>query len=267
MKHCFAVSAYGESPYLEECIKALKAQSVKTDIIICTSTPNALIKSVADEYEIPLYVRQGASSLKDDWNYCVETAAHERAAELVTIAHQDDVYRPDYAKYLLEAARRYPDMSVFCTRLSTIDKDDNELKTESELVKRLLRLPLRLRFLSGTRLIKRLPLIFGNGMACPSCSYNVRLTGLPIFRNNYLFVIDWDTLLRLSERKGRFICEEKELLFYRVHDGAETKKNIKDHNREHEERMIFSKLWPRPVVALLMHFYKKAYKDYDTDTD
>ena len=84
---------------------------------------------------------------------------------------------------------------------------------------------------------------------------------------NYLFVIDWDTLLRLSERKGRFICEEKELLFYRVHDGAETKKNIKDHNREHEERMIFSKLWPRPVVALLMHFYKKAYKDYDTDTD
>ena len=267
MKHCFAISAYGESPYLETCIKALKAQSVQTDIIVCTSTPNELIKNLAADYALPLYIRNGKSSLKDDWNFAAETAHMIRGAELVTIAHQDDIYHREYAAELLKAAEDYPDMSVFCTRYRTIDKDGRELKTRAESVKRILRLPLKLRTFAGAKFIKRLPLIFGNGIGCPTCSYNIRLTGLPIFNNDYHFVIDWETLLRLTERAGRFICCEKVLLDYRVHPEAETKKNIEDHNREHEETAVFSTIWKEPMVRLLMHFYKKAYKDYDTNND
>ena len=267
IKHCFAISAYGESPYLETCIRALKAQSVSTDIIVCTSTPNELIKSLAADYELPLYIRDGASSLKDDWNFAAGTAHNIRGAELITIAHQDDVYHREYASRLLQAAAKYPDMSLFCTRYRTIDKDGKELFTKAESVKRILRLPLRLRALSGTKLIKRLPLMFGNGIGCPTCTYNVSLTGLPLFNNDYHFVIDWETLLKLTARPGRFICEETVLLDYRVHDGAETKKNIEDHNREHEEAAVYSMIWPKPIVKLLMHFYQKAYKDYDTDPD
>ncbi len=267
MKHCFAICAYGESPYLETCIKALKAQSVQTDIIVCTSTPNELIKTLAADYELPLYIRDGVSSLKDDWNFAAETAYVTRGAELVTIAHQDDLYHREYAAELLRAADEYPDMSLFCTRYRTIDKDGNELNTKAEQVKRILRLPLRARKLADRSLIKKLPLMFGNGIGCPTCSYNVRLTGFPIFINDYRFVIDWETLLRLSAKTGRFICCERELLDYRVHPGAETKKNIEDHNREREETAVYSMIWPRPVVRLLMHFYKKAYTDYDTNTN
>ncbi len=35
--------------------------------------------------------------------------------ELVTIAHQDDMYHRDYSARLLAAHRRYPDMTVFTT--------------------------------------------------------------------------------------------------------------------------------------------------------
>ena len=35
----FAVCAYKESPYLESCIKSLVNQKVKSNIIVCTSTP------------------------------------------------------------------------------------------------------------------------------------------------------------------------------------------------------------------------------------
>ncbi len=267
MKHCFAVSAYGESPYLEACIRALKAQSISTDIIICTSTPNELIRQTAADYELPLYIRDGSSSLKNDWNFAAETAHTARGAELVTIAHQDDIYHRDYVSELMTAADRYPDMSLFCTRYRTIDKDGNVLATRAENVKRLLRLPLRLRGLSNKGCIKKLPLMLGNGIGCPTCTYNVRLTGLPLFTRDYRFVIDWETLLRLAAKPGRFICAERELLDYRVHAAAETRKNIEDHNREHEESEIFTGIWPEPVARLLMHFYKKAYKDYDTDTD
>ena len=38
-KHVFAVCAYKDSPYLEQCIRSLKAQTVPSHIIICTSTP------------------------------------------------------------------------------------------------------------------------------------------------------------------------------------------------------------------------------------
>lgn len=263
MKHCFAICAYGESPYLESCIRALKAQkNSASDIIICTSTPNELIRGLAGKYETELFVRDGASSLKADWNYAVETAVKAKKAELVTIAHQDDIYHEDYADELLAAADKYPDMLLFCTRYRTIDEHGCVTDTRAESVKRILRLPLKARALSGIGIVKRLPLMIGNGIGCPTCSYNIRLAGIPLFRSDYRFVIDWETLLRLSRLPGRFICCERELLDYRVHSGAETMKNIANHNREREEAEIFSMMWPKPAVRLLMHFYKKAYKDY-----
>ena len=103
MKHCFAISAYGESPYLEECIRSLRGQSVRTRVILCTSTPNDLIRELAGRYALPLYIREGASSLHADWNFAVETAVRETEAELVTVAHQDDIYHRDYVKALQAA--------------------------------------------------------------------------------------------------------------------------------------------------------------------
>ena len=45
-KHIFAICAYKESPYLEECIVSLKNQTVKTDILLATSTPNEYIENL-----------------------------------------------------------------------------------------------------------------------------------------------------------------------------------------------------------------------------
>ena len=262
MKHVFAVCAYGESPYLESCIRSLLGQSVRPEILLCTSTPSAFLREIAARYGLPLFVRDGASSLKEDWNFAVETAVGQRQAELVTLAHQDDVYHRDYLKVLLRAAALYPDLLLFCTRYRTIGADGAPFPTFAERVKRFLRLPLRLRRIADRRLIKRLPLLFGNGIGCPSCSYRIAGTGLPLFREDARFVLDWLTLLRLADLPGRFVCAEKELLDYRVHEGAETRRNIADHNREREELKVFSRLWPAPVPSVIMFFYKLAYRDY-----
>lgn len=72
MNHTFAVCAYKDSPYLEECIRSLKRQSVQTNVILCTSTPSPYIEGIAEQYGIPVFVRDGKSDIQDDWNFAYE---------------------------------------------------------------------------------------------------------------------------------------------------------------------------------------------------
>lgn len=263
IKHTFAICAYKESPYLEELIRSLLSQKMRSSVILCTSTPNEYIENLCKKYNIRMFVSSKPSSLMNDWSFALKTAHIEDGAELVTIAHQDDIYQEEYSLKLNKAYEKYPDMLLFCSSNKTIDAYGNESGGKVEAVKKILRLPLRLKMLSGSTLIKRLPLRFGNSICCPSCTYNIKLTGTELFNKDYHFVIDWDTLWNLTNQKGRFIVCEKNLISYRVHDGAETKKNIIDHNREKEEFLMFRRIWPEFFAKFLMHFYKSAYKAYD----
>ena len=67
--HIFAVCAYGESPYLDECVRSLLAQTVKSEIILVTSTPNDHIRSCANRYGLPLIINRGQGGITQDWNY------------------------------------------------------------------------------------------------------------------------------------------------------------------------------------------------------
>ena len=106
-------------------------------------------------------------------------------------------------------------------------------------------------------------LLFGNSICCPACTYNKELLGEPLFDSPYQFALDWDTLWKLAERDGRFICIERPLMYYRVHEEATTKACIKDNSRAREEAEMFAKMWPKPVVKLLMHYYRRAYEEYE----
>ncbi len=261
-KHVFAVAAYGTSPYLDALLTSLKAQSIPSKIIICTSTPNPQITALSAKHQVPVYVRQGQSSLQADWNFAYQQGA--AMAPLVTIAHQDDLYYPDYTKAVLHAWNAYPDMSLFCCRYDTIDAEGRQIPGKAENVKRLLRFRLRNHRASSRRNVKLSALRWGNGIGCPTCTYNRSFCGTELFQNGYKFVIDWDTLVRLAKSPGRFICLERPLMAYRVHSGAETAKQIHNRNREREETEEFRKLHGPLMTRLLMHFYRKAYTAYGT---
>ena len=258
-RHVFAIPAYGDSPWLEDCIRSLKRQSGQSHVILCTSTPSPYISGLAEKYEIPLYIREGESGIADDWNFAWEMAD----GELVTIAHQDDVYHRDYSAAAVEAMEKWPDMTVF-TSDYVILKGKKVITGDTMLwVKRLLRLPLRWRFMSHRTWIKKLPLIFGNSICCPATTYRKGVLGEPFVRSEFQFALDWENMVKLAEREGRWICEERPLLYYRVHDGAATKACMEDHRREAEEREMFRRFWPEPVVRLLMKEYGKAGREYD----
>lgn len=258
-KHVFSVCAYGDSPYLEKCIRSLKAQTLPGHIILCTSTPSPALSGVARKYSLPFFVREGTPNMRDDWNFAYEMAD----ADLVTIAHQDDLYHKDYAACLMAAYERHPDMLLFTTDYAILKK--GRLITGGKMlwIKRLLRLPLSFSFLNKRTWGKRLALVLGNPICCPATTYHKKILGMPLVRSGFRFALDWDNLYRLAGERGRFICAERPLLYYRIHEASATKACILDNQRELEEEAMFRRFWPDPAVRVLMHFYKSAYAEYE----
>ena len=258
-KHVYAIPAYGDSPYLESCIKSLKEQKVASPVILCTSTPSPFLADMAEKYDLPYYIREGKSNIRDDWNYAYSMAD----AEFVTIAHQDDMYCRNYGEELLKAAAKYPDMTVFTSDYAIL-KNKKVITGDKMLwVKRFLRIPLRFHRLCSLKPVKIMPLVFGNPICCPATTYSKKLLGEPFVQSGYQFALDWDHMVQLAGEKGRFICVEKPLIYYRVHEGATTNACIKDNRRAKEETEMFSRFWPEPVVRLIMKGYSSAYKEYD----
>lgn len=276
--HAFVICAFGKSPYLENCIRSLLRQTAPSEIYIATSTPSEHIRRLARKYGLPLWVRQGESGIREDWLFAWREGGKRK--RLITIAHQDDCYCRDYAKTVLAMYERYPDMTVFCSDYVTLKTRESRMADGTyypvqtricagdlvRLVKKLLRLPLRFRFYANRTWVKKSALIFGNSICCPSCTYNYSLIGDHMFDSGYSFALDWENLLSLAERPGRFVCVEEPLIAYRVHSGAATKKCIEDHRREADEASMFRKLWPDWMASLLMRFYKQSYKAYREDS-
>lgn len=276
--HAFVICAFGKSPYLENCIRSLLRQTAPSEIYIATSTPSEHIRRLARKYGLPLWVRQGESGIREDWLFAWREGGKRK--RLITIAHQDDCYCRDYAKTVLAMYERYPDMTLFCSDYVTLKTRESRMADGTyypvqtricagdvvRLVKKLLRLPLRFRFYANRTWVKKSALIFGNSICCPSCTYNYSLIGDHMFDSGYSFALDWENLLSLAERPGRFVCVEEPLIAYRVHSGAATKKCIEDHRREADEASMFRRLWPDWMASLLMRFYKQSYKAYREDS-
>lgn len=265
--HTFAVCAYKDSPYLEECLRSVTSQTVKSEVICCTSTPSSYIRELTARYQVPLYVRDGASNIREDWMFAYGKAQ----GRFVTIAHQDDRYRSDYAEKLLKAWKKYPDLLLFASDYLTIRMTEKEGKMKAIpepfnmvwLVKKILRLPLRFHFW------RTAPGSSGavSGLAIrsavrPARTIKNRLGTICSIRS-MIFALDWDNLYELAGKKGRFICSEKPLIAYRVHAAATTKACIEDNRRPADEMAMFRKMWPDWMVKILMHFYRKAYKEYE----
>ena len=273
-RHSFAVCAYGESPYLEACLKSLKAQTVPSEILICTSTPNRHVEQLAEKYGIPLKVRDvqregGVRGIGADWNYAFRSAG----GEYVTLAHQDDMYEKHYTETVLREAERWPDMDLFtCSAVTVKNGRPERFPGAPEIVKTLLRLPLRFRNLAHLTWVKRLVLRFGNPVICPSVSYRKRTVEAMMrntapdspgpFSEARKFILDWEFLFDLAAEGGRWICDETPRMFYRVHSGAATAECIKDHARESEEQEMFRKLWPRKAADLILKYYRRSYDAY-----
>lgn len=255
-KHTFVICAYKESPFLEECIKSLKQQSLTTNVIMVTSTPNGYISSLANRYHIPLKINEGESGIVQDWNFGYQQCM----TPYVTVAHQDDIYLRDYAlravRCLEKSKKPLIYFSDYCEIRNGKRIDGNQLLR----IKRMLLFPLRAKLLQKSRFVRRRSLSLGNGICCPSVTFAVNNLPNPVFSVHYRSDEDWEAWERISKLKGDFIYDSSIQMGHRIHEESETSIIIGDNARSKEDYEMFCKFWPKWIARIIVKFYSKSEK-------
>lgn len=258
MGHTFAIPAYRAAPNLAALIESLRAQAgPPSDILIATSTPSAELTALAKRFALPLHVNPRRTDIAADWNFALAAAQ----TELVTLAHQDDLFAPTYATQLGGTLRRHRGaLLAFCdfsehTPLGARPPNVN-LRIKRALCRRAL----------GTRECITDPrdkvrlLSLGNPICCPSVMFNRSLLADFRFPSGYQTNLDWIAWLGLARRPGGFVYLRERLVSKGVHAASETTAAIANRSREREDRALFDALWPRPVAALLAALYRLGYR-------
>ena len=250
--HTFALCAYKESPYLEDCVQSLLAQTVKSKIFLATSTDNAHIRAVAEKYSLPLFVNPQNPGIATDWQFALE-CAH---TQYVTIAHQDDVYYPEYTASILPMMER---SVIGFSNYEELTEHGVRAKTGMLRVKRMLLWPFYFKHTIKNKFVKKSILRFGSPLCCPSVMYNRKLAQGELFDASYHNNLDWDAWLRFAEQEGAFAYSKRILMAHRIHAESETSKQIASAGRAQEDKAMFQRLWPGFLADLIMKFYARSY--------
>lgn len=253
-QHTFVVCAYGESPYLKECVQSLLAQTVKSQILIATSTPNALIQGVASEFSLPVFVNEGEKGITGDWNFAMSCAD----TKYVTIAHQDDLYEPTYLEKILARAEKSKNPIVIFTEYYEVRNGERVEKNRLLKIKRLLNTGFRLS--SRSRWMRLRVLSLGNSICCPSVTFCADACKDFRFDAQFRFACDWDAWDRLARGKGDFLYISERLMGHRIHEDSETTKLTAGSRRAEEEYAMFCRYWPKWIARKLSGFYAGGAK-------
>ena len=255
--HTFVICAYKESDYLRDCILSLKNQSIRSEIICATSTPNDYISSICNEYGIPLYINAKQQGIAADWNFALSKAK----TQYVTLAHQDDIYEPEFLEETLKMTDKCPDPLIAFTDYYEIREGKKIVNNKLLLIKRIMSAPWRFGIFKRSRLAARSIFMFGTPICCPSVTFNLeaikkRDTGL--FNSDYKTNCDWLAWIEIRDEKGEFLYCPKKLMGHRIHIDSETSNGIADKTRSREDFEILRMLAPKPIARAVHYFYVRA---------
>ena len=257
MKHAFAVIAYRDSSFLASCVSSLRRQTrADSDIVIATSTPSAHIDTVASDYGVPVIVNPKRRDIATDWNFALRATG----APLVTLAHQDDLYRPDYVQRMQDLHARHQDLLIAFSGFEEHTASGPRAPHLNLRIKRFLTERIfQSRDTVNTRREKRGLLAWGNPVCCPSVVIN--RSRLPDFEFTHRMAsnLDWEAWSRLAEVEGAFGYVREALVSKMVHTGSETSATLLNQRRQLEDREMFERFWPRAMARTIAALYRASY--------
>ena len=235
LKHTFVILAYKESDDLEECIKSVINQSIKSNILITTSTPNDYIMDLASQYSLGVMVNDSKSNKGNDYNFSLNTID----SELITIAHQDDLYNRNYTKEIIKKYEENKDATIIFTDNYEIRKD-KKIHCSHELNrKRFYLYPLKFRMFQKSIHFKIRALKKEKFICTSSITFVKKKIKEDLFPTDLNYDNDWKALIDLAKTDNRFVYIDKKLVGYRISN----KKVLKSKIREDEE--ILRSLYPK----------------------
>lgn len=253
--HSFVVCAYGESPYLRECVESVLNQGdSRSEVLIATSTPGEWLERLANEYELPVFVNLGERGIGQDWNFAYSCAS----GRYVTIAHQDDVYCEGYAREAIDMLSRTESSLIFFSDYGELRNGEHIEDNSILRMKRKLLGPLRDGRNASSIRIRRRVLSLGSSICCPSVTFNASNIPDPPFRTKMKCSLDWDTWEGLSRCQGEFYYSSKMLMYHRIHEDSTTTSLIENETRASEDREMFERFWPKPIAHAISKVYARS---------
>lgn len=255
----FVICTYKECEYLEECILSLVNQTVKANILISTSTPNAYVQGLADKYDIEVRVNPDGGQIKD-YNFAMKQAD----TELMMLMHQDEILVNTFLEKVLDGLNHAKKPIIAFTNYIEMHNDEVDKKpTLMVRIKRIMLLPSCIKAFWNTWLGKRGIQLLGDPITHPTVVCVRKEMPEEIFREKYKASMDWDLWERLSKQEGSFVYIKDVLLYHRMNDDNQTVKLLNTSNVRYENEFdIFCRFWPKPIAKLIMKFYSKAANFY-----
>ena len=257
--HVFAICAYKESEFLETCVLSLRQQSIPARMIMCTATPNDHISAIAEKYEIPLFINRGPHGIAEDWNFAMACAE----GRLLTLAHQDDVYDPDYLRRMLAAVNGAKRPLIAFSDYYEVRNGEKVYSDRDRLlkIKEIALIPLRPRIFQSSVWMRRRVLSTCDPICCPSVTFVRENLPEVVFEAHFKSCLDWQAWEKLSRLPGSFCYVHEPLMGHRIHAGSATTEIIGDDlGRSSEDLEMYEKFWPKPIARLINRFYAAGQK-------
>ena len=254
--HTFVICAYKDSPYLEECVKSLLSQKLKSNVIISTSTPGESIAIIAKKYNLELRINTKKSNHVKDFNFAYAQAR----TKYVTLCHQDDIYLPDFSLKTIQKIEKNKNSLIAFTDYS--EKRGEKIKDKNAvlIIKRIINFPLL--FFKRSKKVRLFSLSIGNAICAPTVTYNKELIDRPLINTDFKSNIDWVSWINFAKMDGKFVYIKRKLLYRRIHEGSTTTAVISDNTKAKEDYKIFRMFWSERFSKILLKIYGKS-EDYN----
>jgi len=242
--HTFVILAYLENDNLLECVKSVLNQTVKSNVIIATSTKNDYIIDLASEYGLGVMVNDNPSNKGSDYNY----ALNAFDTEIVTIAHQDDIYDRNYVKEIMNCYNKNKDASIIITDSYEVLGDKKLKRSRRLLKKHFLIKPLKYKKFQNKKYFKLRSLKYNQSFCTSTVTYVKKNIKKDFFPTNLIYNNDWQAFINLAREDSKFVLIDKKLVGYRINLNEVNDDKIK------EIISIYKNLWPNFIIDYL---YKK----------
>lgn len=254
--HTFVILAYKESPYLKACVHSALNQTVKSKVIITTSTPSDFSRSIANSNQIEYIVNDsGKTGVVNDFNFAYTQAQ----TKFVTLAHQDDLFEPNYASNVIALMDQVEHPLIAFTNTSELIDGKLHKNSLKSFVKQILLFPFLFSKSVGSVFVKKWMLSFGNPINCPTVTFNKALIPNFEFSPEYPILYDWEAWIRLAKEKGSFVYLPQRLVQYRFHDGSVTSSQLDKFKQE--ELSILKTIWGNFIGKLVFKIYQLNHYD------
>ncbi|MDR0357404.1 MAG: glycosyltransferase family 2 protein, partial [Clostridiales Family XIII bacterium] len=193
--HTFVICAYKNSPFLDSSIESILSQTVKSDVLISTSSPNDHIRDAARKYGLHVTVNREKSGIAGDWNHAYKAAK----TDFITLAHQDDVYESQFTEKTLCALSKSKRPVIAFTDCFELREEQRIFDNKLLRIKRIMQAPLRAA--PNSRFVRNRILSFGNPICCPAVTYNKKRFPEIRFKTHYKNSMDWEAWCRLAKER------------------------------------------------------------------